>query len=319
MEAGLQYWSHGLVVSSPAPLPGLVPLATAARADLRLDFDGLTDRDPQAADPFFDSPAVQLFGPDPEGCYRVAFLDGCRFAVDPIGGRIRASWLAPQTFEDAAAYATGPVLSFFLRLRRRVCLHASSVLVDGTAALFVGRSGVGKSTLAAALSTMGAATLGDDMAVIDESDGRFVTHRGNGCVRLTRDAAAGVLGGDHGGQPIAPHWPKLRVLTGVPSAPLDSVPIARVFSLEAGASGVDPLQPRAALEALWQNLRPDLSVPLPTAVQRHAFDVLTRLANQVPVTRLGVPRDYAKLADVCAGILAVLDPRDAGVMEATGP
>src|SRR5438874_6736839 len=53
--------------------------------------------------------------------------DGARFAVDRHGRDVRADWPEDYTLEDACTYLLGPVMGFVLRLRGKVCLHASAV------------------------------------------------------------------------------------------------------------------------------------------------------------------------------------------------
>lgn len=67
--------------------------------------------------------------------------------------------------------AVGPVVSF-LTEPRRICLHASAVLMDGLAWLMIGASGTGKSSTAWTLGEMGVAQfLCDDVVVLNAENG----------------------------------------------------------------------------------------------------------------------------------------------------
>lgn len=67
---------------------------------------------------------------------------------------------------DVAAFTMGAAFGVLLHQRGLVVLHASSVCVNGKAALFLGPSGAGKSTLAAALVRRGYPLVADDFCVL---------------------------------------------------------------------------------------------------------------------------------------------------------
>lgn len=69
-------------------------------------------------------------------------------------------------------FLIGPVLCSLVYAKGLLPLRASSVEINGEATLFVGASGVGKSTLAFTLHKMGHRVLSDDMAAIGLSDGQ---------------------------------------------------------------------------------------------------------------------------------------------------
>ncbi|MBI3351136.1 MAG: serine kinase [Nitrospirae bacterium] len=66
-------------------------------------------------------------------------------------------------------FILGPVLAVILHQRGFLILHASAVEVNGNAVAFLGGSGWGKSTIAAALNGQGHAVLSDDVVAVDIS------------------------------------------------------------------------------------------------------------------------------------------------------
>ena len=66
---------------------------------------------------------------------------------------------------DVESFLLGPILGAVLRLRQRMCLHASVIEYQGKAFAMVGNKGAGKSTTAAALLDSGARLISDDIAV----------------------------------------------------------------------------------------------------------------------------------------------------------
>jgi hypothetical protein len=82
----------------------------------------------------------------------------------------------------------GPLMAYLLRQRGYLPLHASAVAIDGQGVLFLGESGAGKSTTAAAFSVRGHDVLADDLAAVRvEKSG--ITLETAGCgLRLLEDS-----------------------------------------------------------------------------------------------------------------------------------
>ncbi|MDQ3788641.1 MAG: hypothetical protein M3422_15535, partial [Actinomycetota bacterium] len=85
----------------------------------------------------------------------------------------------------------GAVVAIHLTLHQALVLHASAVATNGSAIAFVGSSGMGKSTLAAALCNLGCALLTDDVLRVENG----LAHPGGTENRL-RDNARQLAMGD---------------------------------------------------------------------------------------------------------------------------
>jgi hypothetical protein len=70
---------------------------------------------------------------------------------------------------DVSAFLTGTSFGALLQQRRLIALHASTVLYKNKCIIIAGMSGVGKSTLAAAIIMAGGILVADDISVIDFS------------------------------------------------------------------------------------------------------------------------------------------------------
>src|SRR5439155_13534776 len=68
-------------------------------------------------------------------------------------------------------FLLGPALGVLLHQRGLLVLHASTVTVDGGAVAFLGRSGWGKSTVAAAFHARGCGIVGDDVTAVQVEGG----------------------------------------------------------------------------------------------------------------------------------------------------
>ncbi len=183
----------------------------------------------------------------------------------------------------------------------QLVVHAAAVrTAGGGAALLVGPSRQGKSTLAAFLSREGWPLLGDDAAVIRSEDRvvRSVYPR----LRLRRDSWRRF----HSGAAAEPGG-----TIGLPSGATPTMaPLAALFALAEGPDcRVDPLSPAAACMELVRN-----AYALdPTDRDRAALRLsqCAAVANTVPAFRLSYPRDYARLPelrDVLLGALAQARP-----------
>ena len=89
---------------------------------------------------------------------------------------------------DLSAFIMGGALGILLQQRGQIVLQASAVRVGGKAAVFCGGSGVGKSTLAAALAQRGYPLLTDDVCVITADGGAPMVHSDGGRLSLWAQA-----------------------------------------------------------------------------------------------------------------------------------
>ena len=105
--------------------------------------------------PWWSAPGV--FTLDVDGVARYLARGGREITVEPASGDEGA----------VSAFLLGPVMAACLQQRGIVTLQASAVETDAGAVLFAGPSGVGKSTLAAALVERGHRLVADDVAALE--------------------------------------------------------------------------------------------------------------------------------------------------------
>lgn len=167
-------WRHtltllGIPVVFIADDPQLLEAACAAYADWRLEAPGT-------------APEIVIRLVRSEGSAdRVSCgitVEGSRLALE--GGGIsgwadaarREGWctVPAALIDDAPALAeivTDPLLLFLLTRAGRTPIHASGVMIGGTAAILSGPSGTGKSTLALAAARRGLPVLSDDTVYVE--------------------------------------------------------------------------------------------------------------------------------------------------------
>lgn len=276
------YRLYGLHVASERSLDAL-PLRSAepATPDVRVLFD--------TPDAFWDD-AVETgrsyrrvtLGETPlqidrtEHGWAWRYPDDTRFFVSEAGTEIRLRWPEHYVLEDALTYLLGPILGFVLRLRGVRSLHASSVVIDGSAICFVGPRGAGKSTTAAAMATRGHPVLSEDVTALRGGDAL----PGLPLVKLWEDSAA-----LHGELPlITPNWSK-RYLELDERFADRPAPVGVIYVLERGTRpALGATRPAEALATLLNNVY--VSYALSDTMRGEDLDFFGDLVDRVPVRRL---------------------------------
>jgi len=186
-------------------------------------------------------------------------------------------------------------------------LHASAVVVGGEAVAFAGKTGLGKSTLAASFATAGFPALTDDCLIVKDDGERFFAVPAYSSLRLWNDAAD-ALGEDLGRRRrVAAYSQKIRITRSTSKIPFcgDPVPLRCVYLLERCSARrgvlIQPLSEREAFVALVRlAFRVD---PYDRAHLAHEIDRLARLSRVVSFRRLHVPRRLDNLWSVQGAVL----------------
>lgn len=303
------YEAYDRVIEAAFELPPLADVlttdGTTAEPDLRVVREDLP-----ATPGAVDGSLARVYE-NPDGAltaYRTGdtvfwFADGTGTLRVDRGERIAAA-ARPGADDGALAdLVAGPGLRTAFRLQGDVVVHASAVAVDGRAAAFLGPSGRGKSTTAAACHAAGHDVLADDAIPIRvRGDGRpEVPH---GAPRLDVDRRAReALGLAADGPVVAPDADRQAVR-----------PLAALYLLDDGpefaTESVSPQRATFALMRAADGLYDDGDAAALAAHQEAAAGVV----EAVPVRRLVRPRSLDRLSAlpaVVADDLAMGDERAA--------
>ena len=264
----------------------------------------------------------------------VAFSPTCRVRLSRGDGWLRYSHSCTGTFEifangsrilfepapngDIGTARTdfiGRVLLHCVDRARVTWLHGSAVRVGNRAIAFIGQSGTGKSTMALALARAGCEHVCDDTLPVEaavppvvwpsdhiirlrpDTRGRLAS-----CAHAVRRESDGkfiLTGGAFDSREVT-------LAAGAPGA--GRMPLAAVYLLEPATSPLaEPVTrravgPTAAVPRLMHHLKldPVVGPEDPASLVRQ----LATIAGSIPVYELTVARDWARIDDVVARLLA---------------
>jgi hypothetical protein len=247
--------AFGLSVRSEFPLPGLEPSGDTATGER----DIVLALSPGPAEAFEGADRLQewhyddgtlglTIDRDAERGYRFYLYGAGVFFLAADGGRITS-----HLDQDFAAqwhwrrYLIGQVLPFAAVLQGLEVFHASSVGIAAGAALLVGPSGVGKSTLALNMHLAGARFLADDSVGIELQNRRILAHPAISTAKIRR-GSLDLLRTDSRplGEVVSEDEHETRIRVERPTEPL---PLAVVCILERGG-------PKGALEVAEAKVDP---------------------------------------------------------------
>ena len=167
------YRLHGLTVRSDLELPAPVASPDWEVPDLTVSEGPVT---PIPADPPPGRLMAETVNPDGSRFCSVASIGDtvvlrfhglCEFRFSPAVHSVEWRLHPGVPTEVAAVMAAGGMMSVALILKGHLVLHASAVAIGTAAVAFVGRSGMGKSTLATLSCRAGCRLVTDDLLRVD--------------------------------------------------------------------------------------------------------------------------------------------------------
>ena len=306
---------YGLGLSVNVPLAGLRGLPPVSTVDVAMHIGELpsspAERDTAAA-PFHVSEETDESGRPTRvisrtraGHYRIEYCDGTCVIVDARGERVWARG-AVADVEDTAMYLLGPVLGFVLRLRGVNCLHASAVAIDGRACAFVGASGSGKSSIAAAFARAGFRAVSDDVTPVTEGGSIFTVHPAYPRIRLWPESVHGLFGDSSRLPPLVAGWDKRCLDLASPPYRFQSepLPLGAIYLLEPSMHepAIEPVPPREAVMRIVAETY--ATYALDRQRRANEFDFVMRLVDRVAVRRLHRGTDFEGAARICELVAA---------------
>jgi hypothetical protein len=241
--------------------------------------------------------------------YVLRFPDLADFEVTADGRGVRC-WPAPGVTKDTVEHLyLNQVLPRALSRRGQLIFHASAVEAKGGAVAFMGRSGWGKSTLAASFAANGFRFLTDDQLVVEAGEGGYRALPSHRSIRLWEDSREVLVG--EGTRPASPvqFTSKLRFLaddTMVFCA--EPKPLHFVYFLGEGAAREVTFVEMSASEALIELVKHSflLDIEARDLIASH-FERLAHLVCLPNYYRLDYPRRFEMLGELRQAILSHCD------------
>ncbi|MEO8392256.1 MAG: hypothetical protein ABI700_04610 [Chloroflexota bacterium] len=274
------YQAYALKIASTFPLAPLPPIP-ACEPDVRIS---LRDDLPL---PEIDTPTLQI-RPDGIGFWwhqlgLFLIRQGAEIIIQPVPG-------ADMLLLIDTLLTTG--MAVLLHQRGLFLLHASAVAIDGVAVAFVGESGFGKSTTAAAFGRYAHPAICDDVAAINLT-GIPLISPAYPQVKLLEDALK-TLGAAAESFPLAHGASPKRLVQQSLEFPLSPLPLRAVYLLDRGAlTTIETIAPAQALVDLFpQSYIARLSriygaeLIRETGGEAAYFRLITDLISRVPIRRL---------------------------------
>jgi hypothetical protein len=270
-----------------------------------IDYSVLPERpqEPVRMEPFhryvFDDGTVWTEFFRNETGYLLRFPNLADFEVSASGESVTACPAVGTDVVTLEHLYINQLVPLALSRQGRPAFHASVVTVPEGCVAFLGKSGMGKSTLAASFALGDAAFLTDDALIIDESNG-VCALPSHASVRLWEDSVDALVPEDTPKARAISFSSKARLLAGDALHYVDEpVPLRAAFVLERNDAEAIFISPLTGSERhmAWVGNSFLLDIKDRDLLTRH-FDWTHRIADRVPTFSLDYPRDYGMLAEV---------------------
>jgi hypothetical protein len=263
--------------------------------------------------------------PDSESFYQARFLpDGStyvrwegvgEFLISPDGRRITGRQNDEAHEESFQVYLLGQALSYALVKQGFEPLHATAIVVNGGAAVLLGSSGFGKSSLAACFLDAGHRLLTDDLLILRPTRRGVMAYPGPPRIKLFPQLARRFRHEAARGVAMNLESKKLILPLHHTQSTLDPVPLKGIYALlpprskaRKHAIRISVLPPREAFIALVKNTF-NYRIVTPSRLERQ-FEAATQVVSVMPVKKVAYPRILARLPDVRDALLADMNSTD---------
>ncbi len=294
------YLISGLSVISEIPLAGVATTTQSEpEPDVRVSRGCVPHELPQAT----------LRGPNWMSEEEIFLLriPGVARMLMRAGREIIVETESPSGETDAVPFLLATSFGVLLHQRGALTFHASAVAHEGRAIALCGPSGVGKSTLSAALCQAGCQFISDDISVISFESGHPLVLPDSREHRLWADAIERLSMSARQGKAVRDAIKKYHV---APTCGGAAMPLSAIIVLrEAQFIGQEPTLEALSIADAAALLRTNVyRSKLASRMGRDAglFEQIARLLGHIRVLRLTRPQEIGKLDEVVALVLQQL-------------
>lgn len=283
------YSAYSLGIKSDLPLPEFLAIDVGCDVTIRLNVNGTpTDYVPLEV---ADKPAY----------FKITSEEAIIFVKDigvflVYGGREVVVIPAPGVDDCLIRlYIVGTVMAVLLYQRGLLVLHASVVNINGCAVAFLGKSGAGKSSTAAALLARGHKIVADDVAAINMGANPATVFPGFPQIKLSTEAAVS-LGYDAESLLLLHPLEEKRGYRITQSFSQSPLLLKRIYVLAEDATlDIEPIRPQEAVIELVRHSRPTTLFHSGGAPH---FLQCASLAKELTIYRLQRPHSLSLLPDL---------------------
>lgn len=235
-----------------------------------------------------------------EDGYLLRFPEMADFVLSSDASQVRSWATEDVTPETHQHLLLNQVLPLALARRGELVLHAGAVELHGGSVAFLGHSGRGKSTLAAAFAAQGDRFLTDDGLRVRWTQGELQAFPSNSSIRLWADSYQALAPKHSVLAPALAFTPKLRILAG-PSVPhcAEVRKLHRIYVLGDGNCQEPKIGKMKPSEAFVELVKHSFLLDIDAQEQlRTHFDEISRCSTLPIFYRLDFPRHYSDLPRV---------------------
>ena len=232
--------------------------------------------------------------------YLLRFPELADFEVSADGTEVIAHPTAATDEATIEHLYINQLVPLALSRQGRPAYHASVVTVPGGAVAFLGKTGMGKSTLAASFALNEAAFLTDDALLIEESDDGCLAMPSHASLRLWDDSMEALVDERIAKASAISYSSKARLLAGAALAYCEEPQtLLAAFLLERQGAQDVTIHELSGLDRYmaWLGNSFLLDVEDHELLAQH-FEWTHRISGAVPTFTLDFPRNYAMLPDV---------------------
>ncbi|MEL6928574.1 MAG: hypothetical protein AAFO95_08060 [Cyanobacteria bacterium J06600_6] len=276
------YFAYGLGIASNVAIPEFAVAAAASDVEIILDPNFVSQ------DVVIEETIQLTIKITHSKSYVFDRLVGTFYIED--GNKVVVVPAPNASIEQVRIYIVGTIMAIILYQRGLLVMHASSVVIDGKAVIFVGRSGGGKSAIAAALNQKGYPLVSDDAVPVDLTSAIPLVYPGFGQYKLS-EATAEVLG--HQSNALLNRDVENRGFINCQKFSTQSLPISQVYILEKDSpQEIVPIRPREVITQLLCYLIPTIWGMSQTPAQ---FFQCSKIAQTTPFYTLHRGDDISAL------------------------
>lgn len=204
--------------------------------------------------------------------------------------------------DEVRLYLLGSCFGFLLLSRGLFAFHGSAVADGDKCLMFIGESGAGKSTTAAAFLQKGYQMLADDVSLVDFDDhNRAMVYPAFPQIKLWEDSAKLLDIKDDDLKPVTSHWKKFRLNTAgqFTAAPSQITAVFEIVPSDIERPATHQLMGMDKFKALSSNIFRGVAITAFNLANPH-FAFCSQLAARMRVFRIERPYNNVQPREIAA-------------------